>query len=126
MNSSPRDTSMTATISVVIPCYNSQAWIAETLRSAMDQRGVSLQVVVVDDGSSDDSVSVVEAVGGSDVEIVRQANAGVSAARNAGTAAARGQYIQYLDADDVLMPNSLETRLAALASGADVAYTDWI
>jgi len=115
-----------ATVSVVIPCYNSQAWIAETLRSVIDQQDVSLQIVVVDDGSTDDSVGVAREAGGNAIEIIQQPNAGVSAARNTGTAAARGEFIQYLDADDLLTPGTLQARVSALTeTGTDVAYTDW-
>lgn len=112
-------------VSVVIPCRNAEPWIAETLRSVLDQRDVALDVVVIDDGSTDESISAAAAVS-RDVRVVWQTPQGVSAARNAGTQLSVGSYLQYLDADDVLMPGTLAARVARLeASGADVALTPW-
>lgn len=120
---SPRD----SVVSVIIPCHNAEAWIGETLESVAIQRDVTCEVIVVDDGSTDASVRVAESIGGRAVRIVRQEQQGVAAARNAGTAAARGTFFQYLDADDVLSAGAVRARLTALlASGADVAYSDWV
>jgi glycosyltransferase involved in cell wall biosynthesis len=111
-------------ISVVIPCRNAERWLGETLASVFVQ-DVELDVIVVDDGSTDGSVAVAERAPGP-VRIIRQDARGASAARNAGTAAASGRYLQYLDADDVLEPGTLTARLAALdVSGADVALAAW-
>lgn len=111
-------------ISVVIPCRNAERWLGETLASVFVQEA-ALDVIVVDDGSTDDSVTVAEDAPGP-VRIIRQDARGASEARNAGTAAAVGSYLQYLDADDVLEPGTLKARLAALeASGADVALAAW-
>ena len=112
-------------VSVVIPCRNAEPWIAETLRSALDQRDVTVDVVVIDDGSTDESIHAAAAVS-KDVRVVWQTPQGVSAARNAGTQLSVGSYVQYLDADDVLLPGTLAARVARLeASGADVALTAW-
>jgi glycosyltransferase involved in cell wall biosynthesis len=115
-------------VSVVIPCHNAARWIAETVTSAVEQRGVSLDVVLVDDGSTDDSVAIASVAAGSTrLTTIRQAQLGASAARNAGSAAASAPFIQYLDADDVLMPGTLSARVETLArSGGDVAYADWV
>jgi len=115
------------TVSVVIPCYNARAWIAETVASAVAQDGVPLEIVLVDDGSDDDSVEAARsAAGGLPLTILTQDRQGASRARNVGTRAARGRFIQYLDADDVLLPGTVRARVAALeATGADVAYCDW-
>ncbi|MFI5177690.1 MAG: glycosyltransferase family 2 protein [Vicinamibacterales bacterium] len=116
-----------ALVSVVIPCHNAEAWIAETLDSVAAQRDVTCEVIVVDDGSTDASARVAESVGGRHVRLLRQEPQGVGAARNAGTAVARGAYLQYLDADDILAPGAVRARVTALdASGADVAYSDWV
>ena len=112
-------------VSVVIPCRNGARWLGEALESALSQQGVELDVIVVDDGSEDETLQVAAAAG-SKVRIAWQAPQGVSAARNAGTQLAMGAFVQYLDADDVLLPGTLEARVDALrASNADVALTAW-
>jgi glycosyltransferase involved in cell wall biosynthesis len=112
-------------ISVVIPCHNAEPWLAETLASVFLQ-AVPLEVIVVDDGSTDRSASIAERASAA-VRLIRQPAQGASAARNAGTAAASGEYIQYLDADDVLEPRTLAARLSRMQeTGADVALTPWM
>jgi glycosyltransferase involved in cell wall biosynthesis len=112
-------------VSVVIPCFNAARWIGETLESVMQQRLPDLEVIVVDDGSTDASADLV-ARDFSSARLVRVPNGGASRARNLGTALASGGFIQYLDADDLLAPGKLEAQLGALvSSGADVAYGDW-
>jgi glycosyltransferase involved in cell wall biosynthesis len=111
-------------ISVVIPCYNAAATLTDTVDSALAQN-VDLEVIIVDDGSTDASSNIIHSFG-SRVRAEFGPNRGVSAARTRGMALARGRYIQYLDADDLLVSGTLERRLNALAiTGADVAYTDW-
>ncbi len=114
-------------VSVVIPCHNAEAWIGETLASVAGQRDVPLEVIVVDDGCTDNSVRIAESIGGRRLQVIRQAQQGVAAARNAGTTAAHGAFVQYLDADDVLAAGAVRARVTALqTSGADVAYSDWV
>ena len=111
-------------ISVVIPCHNAEAWLAATLASAVSQT-VPVEIIVVDDGSTDGSASIAEHTAG--VRLIRQTAQGVSAARNGGTAAASGDFIQYLDADDLLEPQTLAERLACMQqTGADVVLTPWM
>jgi glycosyltransferase involved in cell wall biosynthesis len=111
-------------ISVVVPCYNAEATIAETLRSAVGQ-GARAEIIVIDDGSTDRSAEIVAGFGDA-VRLVRTPNRGASAARQHGAELARGDFIQYLDSDDLLAEGTLARRLEALAaSGADVAHTDW-
>jgi glycosyltransferase involved in cell wall biosynthesis len=114
-------------VSVVIPCHNAAPWIGDAVRSAVSQAGVALEVLVVDDGSTDESAALAEEAGAPTVRVVRQANGGASRARNVGTATVSGEFLQYLDADDVLTPGTLASRVARLEStGADVAYCDWV
>jgi hypothetical protein len=111
-------------ISIVVPCYNAAATIAETLRSALAQ-GVDKQIIVVDDGSTDTSAEVLAGFGGA-IRVVSTPNRGASAARQTGAELASGDFIQYLDSDDLLADGTLARRLEALdRDGADVAHTDW-
>ncbi len=111
--------------SIVIPAYNAERFVAETVRSALLQSAAETEIIVVDDGSTDGTAGVLRSFGGA-IRCEFGPNRGVSAARNRGTALARGRYLQYLDADDLLEPGALSKRVAALEdSGADVAYSDW-
>ena len=97
-------------ISVVIPLYNKQRQIADTLRSVLWQSFRDFEIVVVNDGSSDGSMAAAEAVHDARIRIIHQENAGVSAARNRGIAESRYELIAFLDADDHWMPDYLQTQ----------------
>lgn len=100
-------------ISIVIPLYNKQNSIAATLQSVFAQTYTNYEIIMVDDGSTDESFAVAKQVIGERLEVrgklIRQANAGVSAARNVGIMAASGEYIAFLDGDDLWHPEYLET-----------------
>ena len=108
-------------VSVVIPAYNAEAAIARAILSALGQTASPLEVIVVDDGSSDTTASVVESiVEDSRLRLLRQpVNHGPSAARNRGLDAARGEWIAYLDADDSWHPEKLERCLALIKDHKD-------
>lgn len=113
------------TVSVVIACFNAEATIGETVESALAQTWLDLEIIAVDDGSTDGSAKILRGFGGR-IRAESGPNRGAGAARNRGTALASGAYLQYLDADDLLAPQAIKTRLAALReSDADVAYGDW-
>lgn len=105
-------------VSVIIPTYNCGSYVAETIDSVLWQTHPRREVIIVDDGSTDDTPRVVERYG-SAVTYIRQANAGVGAARNAGLGAASGDYVAFLDSDDVWLPEKLEIQLAVAARHPD-------
>ena len=94
-------------ISVVIPLYNKQDSIARTLECVLNQTYQDFEVVVVNDGSKDRSAAVVEQFTDARIRLIKQTNGGVSAARNRGISEARGEYVAFLDADDVWLPDHL-------------------
>lgn len=112
-------------ISVVIPCYNARKWIAETLRSALQPSQVPIEVIVVDDGSTDGSAELVVREF-PQVRVERQANGGASAARNRGIEIAKGDAFVFLDSDDLLAPGKYDRHWNLMRqTGADVVYSAW-
>jgi glycosyltransferase involved in cell wall biosynthesis len=107
-------------VSVIVPCYNSAAFLEEALRSALGQSYPEVEVVVVDDGSTDSSAEIARQF---PVRYIRQENRGLSEARNAGIRESKGSYLVFLDADDRLKPRAIETGLDALALRPDCALT---
>lgn len=101
---------MSQTVSVVIPTYNYGRFIAEAIGSVLEQTHQPIEIVVVDDGSTDDTANVVVSFGDK-VKYVRQENAGVCSARNRGVAESSGEFVAFLDADDIMEPTSLEKQL---------------
>lgn len=114
-----------ALVSVVIPCFNGQRFLADAIDSALSQDYAPLEVIVVDDGSTDGSYKIMESYG-SQIAIVRQANSGPSAARNAGIRLCKGSYEAFLDCDDYWERDFARKMVAALEqSGAAIAYCGW-
>lgn len=109
--------------------YNAAATVESAIASALNQTVADLEVLVVDDGSTDDTATLVEALTDLRLRLVRQQNAGPAVARNSGLALARGRFVSFLDSDDLLLPDYLEQMTAALEAdpGAGWAYTDpWV
>lgn len=100
-------------VSILIPAYNAQRWIAESLESALAQTWRRKEIVVVDDGSTDDTVAVAHRYESRHVLVVAQKNQGAAVARNTAYANCQGDYIQWLDADDVLDPKKVELQMRA-------------
>jgi GT2 family glycosyltransferase len=115
-----------ARLSVVIPAFNAATTIRSAVASVLRQTVPVLEVIVVDDGSTDATAQVVEAIDDPRVRYISRTNGGPSAARNAGIAAARGEWVGFLDSDDLWLPRYVETATAALdaAPNPGFAYTD--
>ena len=121
------DAGSSALVSVVMPAYNAESTIRQSMQSALAQSHAQIELVVVDDRSTDSTRSIITAIAAEDarvVPILLEVNAGVAAARNAGIEAARGDYIAFLDSDDLWRREKLEIQLAAMRqSGARIAYS---
>ncbi|NJN58620.1 MAG: glycosyltransferase [Leptolyngbyaceae cyanobacterium SL_5_9] len=116
---------MAKLVSVVIPCFNAEKWIAEAIDSCLNQTYSAIEVVVIDDGSTDSSLDMIKRYDG---KIIWETgpNRGGNHARNRGFALSKGEYIQYLDADDYLLPEKLERQVQFLEETEfDVVYGDW-
>ncbi|MGH7950541.1 MAG: glycosyltransferase family 2 protein [Limisphaerales bacterium] len=100
-------------VSILIPAYNAEPWIADTLKSALDQTWPEKEIIVVDDGSTDKTLSVAETFAGKGIKIVSQKNQGASAARNKAFSICRGDFIQWLDADDLMSPDKIARQMEA-------------
>lgn len=109
-----------ATVSVVVPCFNQAAFVAAAIHSVRAQEDVPVEIVAVDDGSTDETPAILAAI--PEVRILRRPHAGVSAARNAGLQAARGRYLVFLDADDRLLPGALAANLQVLEQDPACAF----
>lgn len=109
-----------------MPCYNAAPYIAAAIRSVQAQNWPNIEIVVVDDGSSDNSAALVRETF-PEVRVIQQANQGVAVARNTGIEQARGEWIAFLDADDIWLPGKLEAQVKLLQSTPDarMAYTAW-
>lgn len=107
----------TMLVTVIIPAFNAQAYLGEALNSVIAQDLEDLEIVVVDDGSTDGTGEVARAIGDSRVRCVRQNRMGAAAARNHGVALASGYLIAFLDADDVWLANKLAVQIESLERG---------
>ncbi len=99
------------TVSVVIPLYNGERYIAETLQSVLAQTFTDFEVLIIDDGSTDQSISICKSFNDDRIRYVHQTNRGLSGARNTGIHSAKGEYIAFIDADDLWSPKKLEMHL---------------
>lgn len=115
-------------VSILIPAYNAEATLAETLRSAVAQTWHRKEIIVTDDGSTDRTAEIARGFAASGVRVVSTVNRGLSAAVNAAYRECQGEYIQELDADDLMSPEKIELQMAALLRGGDdlmLASSPW-
>lgn len=116
------------TVSVIIPTYNFARFIREAIDSALAQTIADIQVVVVDDGSTDNTPEILAGIQDSRVEVVRTVNQGICTALNEGLARARGKYIAFLGADDRFLPDKLERQVRMMESDPDLVavFTNFV
>ena len=98
-------------VSILIPAYNSEKWIADTIRSAVAQTWEPKEIIIVDDGSTDRTLEIAHRFESERLRVIRQENQGAAAARNRAFSLCRGDYIQWLDADDLLAPDKIEKQM---------------
>lgn len=116
-------------VSVIIPTFDRRALVREAVSSVLAQAGVDVELIVVDDGSTDGTADALEAEFGSALTVLRTGNRGVSAARNSGVAASCGELIAFLDSDDTWLPGKLAAQVAMFADpSVEICQTDeiWI
>jgi glycosyltransferase involved in cell wall biosynthesis len=101
-------------VSILIPAYNSEQWIGYTLKSAVAQTWPRKEIIVVDDGSKDGTAEVAGKFASKELVVVRAENQGAAAARNHALSISQGDYVQWLDADDLLAPDKIERQLGLL------------
>jgi glycosyltransferase involved in cell wall biosynthesis len=115
-----------ASVSILIPCRNAASTLRETLESALAQQGVEKEIIVVDDGSSDGSLEIAKSYEARGVRVIEGPRINASAARNRALQASSGDYIQYLDADDLLGANKIVRQVEVLEKNPDcVATARW-
>jgi glycosyltransferase involved in cell wall biosynthesis len=107
-------------VSVIVPAFNSSTYIGETIQSVLEQTHSALEILVIDDGSTDNTADVVRRY---PVRYFCQQNAGPSAARNTGIANARGEFIAFLDSDDLWIPQKLAVQLEAFRHHPDAGFS---
>ncbi len=114
-----------ATISVVIPAYNAERTISKTVESVQKQTVSDIEIIVIDDGSTDRTLELIQGIQDERLKIFSYKNGGLPVARNRGISRARGEFISFIDADDMWTPDKLELQLAALQQHpeAGVAYS---
>ncbi len=103
-------------VSILIPAHNAEKWIADTIDSAINQTWARKEIIIVDDGSTDGTLAVARRFESEFVRVIGQTNQGAAAARNTAVSLSRGEYIQWLDADDLLAPDKIASQLKALGS----------
>ncbi|WP_103669792.1 glycosyltransferase [Pseudanabaena sp. BC1403] len=116
---------MTELVSIIIPCYNAEKWIGDCIDSALSQTYKPIEVIVIDDGSTDASLSIIKKYGNK-IRLASYPNSGPSASRNRGFQISKGHYIQFIDSDDYISPVKIKEQIEFLkVSGKDLVYSDW-
>jgi glycosyltransferase involved in cell wall biosynthesis len=111
---------MTVSVSVIIPCYNSARYLAEAIQSVLDQTYTDFEIIIVNDGSTDETEAVVKGFSDQRIRYVYQANKGLAGARNAGLRLAQGEFLAFLDADDLFLPEKLNEQIDFLLKNSSI------
>ena len=114
-------------VSILVPCYNAERFVSDAIHSALEQTYQPIEVIVLDDGSTDESLDVIK--GFADRDNFRWEsgpNRGGNAARNRLLELARGEFVQYLDADDLLLPDKIRKQVAAIQPSVDSVFCDYV
>ena len=115
-------------ISLITPCYNAEPYIARTIQSVQNQTITDWEMIIIDDGSIDNSVEIVKDIACNDqrIKLFQKENGGSASARNMGLALAQGEFIQFLDADDTIEPTKIERQITLMEQELlDVTYSDY-
>ena len=115
-------------ISIITPCYNAAPYIANTIQSVQNQTILDWEMIIVDDGSSDNSVEIIKKIISQDSrsKLIQKENGGSASARNLALSIAQGEYIQFLDSDDTIDYKKLERQITLMEKeDLDVSYSDW-
>ena len=115
-------------VSIITPCYNAAPYITATISSVQQQTLSDWEMIIVDDGSTDNSAEIIRQIAQHDlrIKLIQKENGGSASARKLGLSIAQGEYIQFLDSDDTIEQHKLENQLALMTQKElDVAYTDW-
>lgn len=114
-------------VSVVIPAYNSMAYLPTTLETVFAQTFTDFEVLIINDGSSDNIVNWVSSLADARIRLITQENQGLTGAHNTGVMQAQGEYIAFLDADDLWEPSKLEKQVSCLDKNPEVGLVDtWV
>ena len=111
-------------VTVIVPAYNAELYVSETIQSVLEQTFCNWELIVINDGSSDNTHEIIASFDDERIRLVDQDNRGVSVARNEGLSRAQGKYITFLDADDTLPPQSLELRVTYLEFNQNIDLVD--
>lgn len=115
-------------VSILIPCYNAEPWLAATLDSAFAQTWPNKEIILVDDGSRDDSLAIARRYESQGLIVIARPNSGAAVARNVALAASTGAWLQFLDADDLIAPDKISQQLAlppAVLDGRYILSSNW-
>jgi glycosyltransferase involved in cell wall biosynthesis len=102
-------------VSIIIPAFNAEKYIAETIQSAINQTWANKEIILIDDGSSDETFRIIKSFDSYGIKIFQQINSGAAASRNKGILESKGDFIQFLDADDILSAKKIEKQLSAIS-----------